>query len=307
MRSWLFLLLALPLWAQPLLSVTPEDGAVITESRPLITVNLPPDVDHGSARLWVDKQELTFNCLRTPTFVSARPMDELKNGKVEARFWARGRGGVAVERRWSFQVKSDQGISSLTHDASDSLAEYDTLTVDLKGASGGKAWFEVEGVKGNHPMQEIAAGHYRGSYLVEPGHTRMQMSVVGYLEVGRRLEKMTADRPVRFFANIFRVKILSPESGTQLNSGTFTVKGRTRPNSTVVAVMRVTFNENTPPPSSTVNQGEGTEKGVADAQGFFEVHYDVPVTLPNMWVVMNIFAIDEEGNRSVPAIVRYQL
>ncbi|GMU54705.1 MAG: hypothetical protein AMXMBFR33_38510 [Candidatus Xenobia bacterium] len=309
MRLWLFLLLALPLLAQPQLSVTPEDGAVITESRPLITVSLPAGVDHGSARLWVGKQELTFNCLRTPTFVSGRPLDELKNGKVEARFWAKTADGVPVERRWSFQVKSDQGISSITHSGAESMAEFDTLTVDMMGASGGKGWFEIEGVKGSHPMQEVAPGHYRGSYLVQPGHTRMQMSVIGYLEVGKRLDKMTAEKPVRFFANIFRVKILSPESGTQLNSSSFTVKGRTRPNSTVVAYIRVAFNENTAPPSTTATtEGEGgTEKGQADAQGFFEVHYEVPVTFPNMWVIMSIFAVDEEGNRSVPAIVRYQL
>lgn len=308
MRLLLLLLLALPLLAAPpTVSVEPEDGATITDGKPLITVSLPPNADHNSARLWIDKQEVTISCLRTPTFVSGRPLTELKNGKVEARFWVKMKDGAPLERRWSFLLKNEQGISKIAHDATGNLEEFDTLTVELWGAGGGRAWFELEGFKENIPMKEIAPGHYRGSYLVQPGDSRIQNTLVGYLQKGDRVDKLAADKPVRLFANIFKVKVISPEPGSQINDGAFQVKGRTRPNSEVAAVIRVTLNENTPPPKTTADEGDGQEKGKADAQGFFTINYDVPVTLPNMWVIMNIYAIDAEGNRSAPQVVRYKL
>ncbi len=303
----LVLLLALPLWAEPpTVSVSPADGEVITEGIPLVTITLPPNADYNSARLWIDKQEV-FSCFRTPTFVSGRPMTELKNGKVEARFWVKMNDGAPLEKKWSFQLKNGQGITSVTHDATGNLEEYDTLTVDMVGAPGGTAWFELEDFKDNLPMKEIKPGHYRGTYLVQPGDSRIQNTLVGHLKVGERVDKLAAARPVRLFANIFRVKILSPEPGSQINDSHFVVKGRTRPNSEVAAIIRVTLNENTPPPKTTANEGDGQEKGVADKDGFFTVDYDVPMTLPNMWVIMNIYAIDAEGNRSAPQVVRYKL
>lgn len=308
MRFLLLLLLALPLWAEaPVVTVEPAEGTVITEGMPLVTVNLPPGADYNSARLWIDKQEVTLSCLRTPGFVSGRPMAELKNGKVEARFWVKMKDGAPLEKRWSFELKNEQGISSITHDGVRNLEEFDTLTVDMRGARSGTAWFELEGFKDNIPMKEIEPGHYRGTYLVQPGDSRIQNTLVGYLKVGDRVDKITAAKPVRLFANIFRVKILSPEPGMQINDSAFQVKGRTRPHSQVAAVIRVSLNENTPPPTTTADEGDGQEKTEADKDGFFTINYDVPVTLPNMWVIMNIYAIDAEGNRSAPQVVRYKL
>ncbi|MEW6276975.1 MAG: hypothetical protein AB1758_00030 [Candidatus Eremiobacterota bacterium] len=309
MRAYLLLLVCLvqAAWGQPppLLEVTPAEGSSIQDHRPVISINLTEDVEYATARLWVNKQEVTLTTLRTPTFVSYRPMDDL-SGTVEVRFWARNRSGAGVDRKWSFVVQPGQRIVSVKHDAVEKLGEYDELNVELRGEPGGQAWFDLEDYREKIPLQEVSEGVYRGSYLVHPGEYRLSTTVVGYLKFGGVTERMACDRKVKIFANVFQVRIISPPSGTQVD-GSVTIRGRTRPNAQVVAVVRVAFQDNVPPPRSDKDEADGLERGQADEKGFFTIEYGPPVILPNMQVVMAIFAVDEEGNRSVPAIVRYRL
>ena len=60
-----------------------------------------------------------------------------------------------------------------------------------------------------------------------------------------------------------------------------------------------------PPKEKKPKVPEGEEaKAEADADGNFSVHYGLPLTLPNMQVVLTVTATDAEGNRSIPTMVR---
>ena len=54
------------------------------------------------------------------------------------------------------------------------------------------------------------------------------------------------------------------------------------------------------------NLGTGQKREIAvDADGNFFVDYGVPVLLPGMKVVLSVYSIDQDGNRSAATVVSY--
>lgn len=298
----MLLFLAAPATLAQTPAVSPAPGDVVVELRPVITVRLPPGgpMDPATARLWVNGSEVTALCLRTPLLLSYRPPAAISSGPVQLRFQARARNGVKLERSWSFTLQARQRIRQVTHDASATLGEYDTLKVEMRGEAGGRAWFEIPGLVEKVPMDEVENGLYRGVYQVQPGDYRMGARVVAFLRLGPEVYRRSVDPPVNLFGHLFRVTIFEPENGSQVPLR-FDIRGRTRPGSRVVVVPRLGFGEGTAAPDTRDSESAaGSFQGQADERGFFTIAYGVPLKLPDLHVALTIFAVDPEGNRSAP-------
>ena len=305
---WMFLVFGVgPALAEETnLSLSPLPDSSISRDDLMISVSvsgpLAEALNLSRARLFVDNAEVTAQCLRSDRFLSYRPLRTPAPGLLEARIeFPNG-----VERSWSFRVAEPQVIESVTHSAvGESLGEYEELTVTMKAAPGYKARFLVgEDDKKSHPMVEESPGTYVGTYVVVPGDFYLGEPVIGELNLGQRVERKTADKPATLFGHLFRVVIFSPKSGSTTPNN-FDIKGRTRPGSKVSFVPHLSFQKNTRAPNTRGGGGSGSFETRADEQGFFTINYGVPLSLPNLSVVMSVFAVTPDGERSVPVILRY--
>ena len=309
MRWWLLLLcLALAVGARDLIHVTPGQGETVSSGRPVITVNIPKGsaIPYDMARIWVNGKEVS-GLLRTPMFVSYQPAGELPEGKVEVKFAA---GNTTLN--WDFSIKFRQSITSVTHDAVDNLGEYDELHVVMKGEPGGKAWFDLDGLADKVPLEEAESGTYKGTLLIEPGSNRMGSKLTASLRLGPRTTQLASEKPVNVFGGLFRVKIFGPPSGSKVES-TFSLTGRTRPGSKVICAPNLGIADGMSAPVTDTNIAgrrsnptTGSVETTADDKGYFTVEYGVPIVLPNLQVAMAVYAIDPQGNRSAPVILRYR-
>jgi len=295
--------------AEPSLLVTPLPGSTVSEPRPVICVDLPAGgaVQYQDARLWVNGREVTGSCLRTPMFISYQAPGRMLQGPVEVRFQCRAVDGRALERAWTFQVEPVSTITSVRHDAQRELGQYEDLHVDMQADPGGHAWFEIDGLHRQVPMEEVSPGQYRGNYTVGTTDFRLQATVTGHLRIGSSVSSRQAGEPVSLFGHLFRIRVHEPLDGAQVPMN-FVVRGRTRPFARISMTPRIGFNDAlTPPTRDNPETDTGTIPGEADAQGDFAIRYGFPIRLPNMRLAITLVATDQEGNRSVPTtlIVRF--
>lgn len=287
------------------LSLSPAEGAKVRPDELTITVSisgpLADTLNLGTAKLFIDSKNVTAFCLRTDTFLSYRPFNTPPSGRIDARIeFANG-----VVREWTFDVLTSQLIQSVTHSATETLGEFEELTVTMIAAPSLAATYALGDKDTEHPMMEISPGLYAGTYLVRPGDYYLDESVTGLLHVQSRVEKKIAERPVTLFGHLFKVSIISPKSGSQVPTN-FLLKGRTRPGSKISIVPKLSFQGNTRAPNTQSSRGGGNFETTADEKGYFEVTYGVPMKLPNLSVVLSVFAVTPDGERSVPVILRYK-
>lgn len=258
-------------------------------------------LDLESAKLFVDGRNVTGLCLRTGDYLSFRPLSPLSPGQVSARVeFSNG-----VTREWSFQVIPSQLIKSVTHNAQEALGEYQEMKVEMDAEPGLEAGFLIDHRGEEYPMTETDRGHYEGIYTVKPGDYYLGVPITGQLHLGERVESRDSQTPANLFGHLFRVHIIEPLSG-KAPSNDFMIKGRTRPGSKVTIVPRLSFNSNTPAPASRWSEsGGGSIEAQADKDGYFQIEYGVPLSLPNLNVVLSVFAVTPSGERSVPITLRY--
>lgn len=257
-------------------------------------------LDLAQARLFVDDKDVTYSCLRTDRFLSFRPLSPPPAGPVNARLvFPNG-----VEREWSFQVEVPRLIRSVTHNGEGSLGEFEVLTVTMEAESGHKAGFLLGDSPRELPLTETSPGLYTGSYEVQPRDYYLGEPITAQVHLGSRTEKLVADDPVTLFGHLFRVVIYSPASGSKVTNN-FDIKGRTRPNCKVTFVPDLSFQRNTRSPNTQGRGNSGSFETWADDKGYFSANYGVPLSLPNLSVVMSVFATTPKGERSVPMVLRY--
>lgn len=87
-------------------------------------------------------------------------------------------------------------IDSITHNALGTLMPGDTLTVTLRGESGGVATFDITNVAMGVAMQETSFGLYQGSYTVDQARQIPFASVAGHLRLNGRESTLVAIKPV---------------------------------------------------------------------------------------------------------------
>lgn len=256
----------------------------------------------STAQLFVGERNVTGLCLRTKDYMSYRPMSPPSPGPMEARLeFSNG-----VVRKWEFQVVPTELIESVSHNGQEALGEYQELKVVMKAEPGLKASFSIDNERKKHPMVETSRGLYEGIYTVQPGDYFLEVPIHGHLHLGSRIESRDSSEPAILFGHLFRVHIIEPLSG-KAPSTNFKIKGRTRPGSKISIVPRLSFNANTPAPSSRWSSGGGGNiEAKADEDGFFEIEYGVPLKVPALAVVLNVYAVAPDGERSVPITLRYR-
>lgn len=262
---------------------------------------LSKELDLSTAKLFVAGHNVTGLCLRTSEYLSYRPLNPPEPGPIEARIvFLNG-----VSREWTFDVVPSQLIKQVTHNAKDALGEYQDLIVEMEAEPGLEASFVIEGRRDFYPMTEISRGKYEGVYTVKPGDYFLGVPITGQIHLGRRIEQKDAEIPAKLFGHLFRVHIIEPLPG-KAPSNNFRIKGRTRPGSKVTIAPRLSFNNNALPPQSRWgNTGGSSIEARADEDGFFEVEYGVPISVPNLKVVLSVFAVAPDGERSAPTTLRY--
>lgn len=287
-----------------LLNPPPEGKVQSNDLIVSVTVSGPlaDALNLDTAKLFVGGRNVTGLCFRTDGYMSYRPLSAPQPGPVEARVeFSNG-----VTREWTFEVVPSQLIKKVEHNATEALGEYQEMKVSMEAETGLKASFVIDHGRKEHPMEETSRGHYEGIYTVKPGDYFLGVPVTGQLHLGDRIESRDAEEPAKLFGHLFRVHIIEPLSG-KAPSNNFMIKGRTRPGSKVSIVPRLSFNSNTPAPQSRWSSGGGGNiEGKADEEGYFEINYGVPLSLPNLSVVLSVYAVSPEGERSVPITLRYQ-
>lgn len=303
---WLALLTQ-ALQAQPL-ELVPAPEEKVQEDRPCIQVSWPEGaVLAHKCRLWMNGQEVTGECLRSGRFLSFRPYKAPVAGTVEVRFQAEDPKGQLLEKNWKFLLAPAAWIQNLSHDAKTDLFEEDVLQVQFRAPTRGKANFTV-GNLGPVEMAEKEPGLYQGSYRIKSSDTALNSPVLAHYQKADHKEEAVASPPVKVFGGFYRVRITSPADGSLVEQN-FVLMGHARPGSRVSVIPKIGFNDNTPSPTTNSNTVAGTAGSIpaeVDEQGNFQVEYGMPILLPGMQVVMSIFAVDAEGNRSMPTIVRYR-
>jgi hypothetical protein len=259
-------------------------------------------LDLRTAKLFVGGRNVTGLCLRTDGYLSFRPMNALAPGPVEAKLeFSNG-----VVRKWSFEVVPTNLIQEVTHNAKDALGEYQELEVTMEAEPGVKATFSIDTEREEYPMEEVSRGLYQGTYTVQPGDYHLGVPIKGHIHMGSRTESRESAQPAKLFGHLFRVHIIEPKPG-KAPSNNFMIKGRTRPGSKVTIVPRLSFNNNAQAPASRWSRsGGGSIESRADDEGFFEIEYGIPINVPNLKVVLAVFAVSPDGERSVPITLRYQ-
>lgn len=294
-------------WGQPL-ELTPAPGEKVGEDRPCIQVSWPEGAVLSSrCRLWMNGQEVTGECLRSGRFLSFRPYKAPPAGPVEVRFSAEDAKGQPVEKSWGFQLAPTPWIQNLTHDAQGDLFADDDLKVQFRAPARGKAQMNV-GALGPVDMIESEPGLYQGSYHVKPSDVSLSAPITVHYQKGDHREDAQASAPVKIFGGFYRVRITSPVDGSLVDQN-FVLTGRARPGCRVSVIPKVGFQDNMAAPTTNNTSVAGTAGSIpadVDEKGNFTVEYGLPVLLPGMHLVMSIFAVDADGNRSMPTIVRYR-
>ncbi|MFN8613859.1 MAG: hypothetical protein U0931_40370 [Vulcanimicrobiota bacterium] len=294
-------------WGQPL-ELSPAPGEKVCEDRPCIQVSWPEGaVLAGRCRLWMNGREVTGECLRNGRFLSFRPYKAPPPGPIEVHFSSEDGKGQVLDKVWSFQLSPSSWIQNLTHDASGDLFADDELQVEFRAPTRGKAHFTIGGL-GPVEMAEREPGLYRGSYHVKPADTSLAAPVTVHFQKGDHSEEVQASKPVKIFGGFYRVRVLSPPDGSQVEQN-FVLTGRARPGCRVSVIPKVGFQDDMAAPTTNNNSVAGTAGSIpaeVDDQGNFTVEYGLPILLPGMHLVMSIFAVDADGNRSMPTIVRYR-
>lgn len=287
------------------LLLTPPPQAQVQGNDLIISVAvsgpLSEALDLGTAKLFVNGRNVTGLSLRTDAYLSYRPLDSPKPGPVGVRVeFANG-----VTREWSFEVIASRLIESVSHNGKEALGEYQDLKVEMVAEPGLEASFLIDRRREAYPMTEVSRGRYEGVYTVQPGDYYLGVPITGQLHLGERIEQKDAEVAAKLFGHLFRVHIIEPLSGPA-PSNNFLIKGRTRPGSKVTIVPKYSFNSNTRPPQSRWSgSGGGSIESKADEEGFFEVEYGVPIAVPALKVVLSVFAVAPDGERSAPITLRY--
>jgi hypothetical protein len=304
---WFFALAALAL-AQPVpLEVAPAAGAVVDEDRPCIQVSWPEGTLSSShCRLWINGREVTNECLRSTRFLSFRPYQGPPAGPMEVRFLSQDGLGQPIEKIWTFQLAPQTWIKDLQHNGQTELFEDDVLEVSFRAPTRGKASFRV-GPLNAVPMPEREPGLYAGSLKVRTGDNALGAQLVVTYARADHQEVAQAGQRLNVFGGFYRVKVLSPPDGSVVEQS-FVVKGHARPGSRVSVVPRVGFSDVQAPTttSAAVRSTAGSIPAEVDEHGDFQLEYGLPLVLPGMQVVMTIYAVDPDGTRSVPTVVRYR-
>lgn len=289
-------------WSQPV-EVVPAPGASTLEERPYIQVSWPKgQVPRENVHLFMNGKDVTYSALRSDDYVSFRP-HHATEGEVEMKFLAVDLHGRPWEKAWQFQVHPQSWVHDLSHTGVRDLFEGDLLRVAFQSSARGKASFQV-GDWAPVTMHESEPGYYVGEYRVKTSDSAIAKPLKVHYQLGDHKETLQAKEPVRIFGGLYRVRVDSPGDGARVEQN-FHLTGHARPGSRVMILPRLGFDTNSAATTTTNGAQLGAIPAEVDESGNFSLDYGVPVLLPGMKVVLSIYSIDQDGNRSAATVVSY--
>jgi len=145
----------------------PRDG-VIYKRKPSISLSFRNvAIRLKSVKVFVNNENVTESCIILPGFLSYKPSVDLPFGENLAKVQFTEKSGKKHLISWEFHIKRTNLIKSIYHDYKSPMMVKEILNVTMKGKPGGKAHFDIVGLRSNIPMNEISPGVYRGFYQID--------------------------------------------------------------------------------------------------------------------------------------------
>ncbi len=251
-----------------------------------------------SVNLFLDDKDVTNNCAILPGFLTYKPEEGLQPGRHTAKILFQDASGRNHTYRWEFYIKKCCLIKSVSHNATAPLMDSEKLIVEMEGTPGGKAVFSLPNIADSVAMREVSKGKYLGEYRVkELDYTAEQLVFVSLTMPDGTMETVKSKKPVSVFAQLFRVKIISPTKEEKVTRK-FMIKGRTKPN--VKVFMSVTLSFKT---LKNLIKANGPETGgieaLSDNNGYFQKEFGFPVAVDGLKAVITAYGRDKDGSKSM--------
>lgn len=279
--------------------LSPARDSVIYDRKPTISLSFRNiGINLTTVEVFLNNKNVTASCIILPGFMSYKPDGDLPFGenRVKVRFTEKSQKTHFIS--WRFQIKSVNLIKSIRHDYKSPLMIREILHLTMKGKTGGKAYFDIRGIRSNIPMKEVSTGLYKGSYQVGEFDYATDVPVIGRLRMpDGKCENVKAKKSVSIFAQLFKVKILSPKDGEWVTQR-FTIKGRTKPNVDVLMSISLSFRQ-----LGGLISSKGPEQGGietrSDSNGYFSKEFGFPVSVSGLKAVIKVHARDSRGKKSL--------
>jgi len=278
---------------------SPFGGATVHSRTPNISISSGGIIiKRSTVKVIVNKKNMTPCSLILPNCIIYQPDFELPLGKNVALISFEDSGGKSFVAKWSFYVRESKLIGSILHNASTPLMAGERIKVRMKGKSGGRAYFRIGDVVVRAPMKEISKGIYTGAYIVKNYDYAAEEPVVVYLKMPEGgSHKLAAKRPVTIFAQLFRVKILSPKNNERVPRK-FEIIGRTQPNVEVMMSITISYKA-----MGNLLKASGPTTGgiktMSNDRGYFKKEFGFPISVNNLKAVITVFARKKNSVKSM--------
>lgn len=310
-------LAARPAQAQRVVDVTPGVNTEDVSADALISGVFDTqsgNIDVDSVQVYVNGQNVTSNSSITRNFFSYQPTQPLSPGQHQIQVEYSNTDGQRRVASWNFTVENPQpalAIDTVTHNATEPLAQDATLLTTINGTSGVQAsvlLIEDGSVVRKVQAEEVSPGVYVASYNLTASNVSTETIAVGQLQRGDQKIFAAATQPVVITASTAATEVtdvevdnasnptieptdtvaadtvsLQPQftshsDGDEIETNGFTLVGRTQPNATVEIIVD----------SSTAVAGGFVSLGssnlvdttvTADLNGEFSVSVPAPLVL----------------------------
>lgn len=306
-----------PVQAQRVVDVTPGVNGQEVSADALISGvfdTASGDVDVDSVQVYVNGQDVTDLSSITRNFFSYQPTQPLSPGQHQIQVEYSNLQGQRRVASWSFTVETPQpalAIETVTHNATEPLAQDATLLTTINGTPGVQAsvlLIEDGSVVREVQAEEVSAGVYVASYGLTSSNVSAETIAVGQLQRGDQKIFAAATQPVIITASTATPEVtdvevsdtsdavtqetdteptatvpLQPQftshsDGDEIDTSGFTLVGRTQPNATV----EITVDSTTAVAGGFVSLGSSNlvdTTVTADLNGEFSVQVPAPVVL----------------------------
>ncbi len=310
-------LLSRPVQAQRVVDVTPGVNAEDVSADALISGVFDTDsgdIDVNSVQVYVNGQDVTSSSSITRNFFSYRPAQPLSPGQHQIQIEYSNTQGQRRVASWSFSVENPQAaltIDSVTHNATEPLAQDATLLTTINGTPGAQAavlLIENGTVVREVQADEVSSGVYVASYNLTSSNVSTETIAVGQLSRNEQKIFAAATQPIIITASTSAPEVtdvevgdasaaaeevtdvaiadtvsLQPEFTSHRNGDTiptsgFTLVGRTQPNATV----EITVDSTTDVAGGFLSLGSNNlvdTTVIADINGEFSIRVPAPLVL----------------------------
>lgn len=290
------------------LQVTPPPESSVVEERPNVSVKFrnPQITKYDLVRMWFNGVEVTGNCLKTPSFFSFTSFTVIPEGPVTVRIYVPYADGKHDDCSWTFNLHHPKVIQSVSVvNSQEQLSAYQDLWVRIVGRTGCTASFDIEDVAENIPMEEDPSnpGIYNGKYTVKQNDSALKANIIGHVESDFETYSLACEQHPVLMGSLFQIIVTEPADNAEVPLS-FTIKGRTRPNSNITITPNIGFREDVGSVSSVEHSDAlGSITCDSDENGYFECKYGFLVKLPNLHASLTLNAADPNGERAIPKVI----